>query len=107
MDRQRLSHKFRNRILTSIEASGAANREIKRRTRAVQVFPSVESMIGLVGAVMAELDEDWSGRCAIASTDLLERKAASEPAVDPDTAARTERLVLVAVESASLAGRRT
>ena len=72
----------------------------------MQVFPSVESMIRLVGAVMAELDEDWSGRCAIASMDLLERKVASEPAVDPDTAARAERLVLVAVESAGLAGRR-
>ena len=63
-------------------------------------------MIRLVGAVMAELDEGWLGRCAIASMDLLERKAASEPAVDPDTASRAERLVLVAVESAGLAGRR-
>ena len=39
------------------------------------MFPSVESMIRLVGAVMAELDEDWSGRCAIASMDLLERES--------------------------------
>ena len=42
------------------------NREIKRRTRTVQVFPSVESTIRLVGAVMAEADEDWSARRCIA-----------------------------------------
>lgn len=39
-----------------------ANREIKRRSRVVQVFPSTASMIRLVGAVCAEIDEDWSSR---------------------------------------------
>lgn len=38
------------------------NREIKRRSRVVQVFPSVESVLRLVGAVCAERDEDWSSR---------------------------------------------
>lgn len=34
------------------------NREIKRRSRLVQVFPSAESMLRLAGAVCAEQDED-------------------------------------------------
>lgn len=37
-----------------------ANREIKRRSRVVQVFPSERSLERLVGAVMCELDEQWS-----------------------------------------------
>lgn len=37
-----------------------ANREIKRRSRVVQVFPSEKSLERLVGAVMCELDEQWS-----------------------------------------------
>ena len=58
----------RRRIRTN-NVQERTSREIKRRTRAVQVFPSVESMIRLVGAVMAE------------------------------------RLVLVAMESAGMAGK--
>lgn len=65
----------RRRIRTN-NVQERTNREIKRRTRAVQVFPSVESMIRLVGAVMAECDEEWSCRHAIASMDLLEKAAA-------------------------------
>ena len=36
------------------------NREIKRRSRVVQVFPSVKSLERLVGAVMCDQDEAWS-----------------------------------------------
>jgi putative transposase len=36
------------------------NREIKRRSRVVQVFPSVRSLERLVGAVMCEQDDAWS-----------------------------------------------
>ncbi len=82
-----------------------ANREIKRRTRAVQVFPSVGSMIGLVGAVTAECDEDWPCRHATASMDLLEKAVAPEPAIGEEAAAMAERLVLVAMESAGMPGK--
>lgn len=92
----------RRRIRTN-NVQERANREIKRRTRAVQVFPSVESMMRLVGAVMAELDEDWSGRHAIASMDLLEKPCAPERQIGPETRSRAERLVLVAMESAGMA----
>ena len=63
----------RRRIRTN-NVQERTNWEIKRRTRAVRVFPSVESMFRLVGAVMAECDEDWSCRHAIASMDLLEKR---------------------------------
>ena len=37
-----------------------ANREIKRRARVVQVFPSTASLERLAGAVMCDQDEAWS-----------------------------------------------
>ena len=39
-----------------------ANRELKRRSRVVQVFPGRKSLIRMMGAVFAEMDEDWAGR---------------------------------------------
>ena len=38
-----------------------ANREIKRCSRVVQVFPSESSLLRLVGAVMCDQAETWSG----------------------------------------------
>lgn len=38
------------------------NRELKRRSRVVQVFPSRKSLIRLIGAVFSEIDEDWATR---------------------------------------------
>lgn len=94
----------RRRIRTN-NVQERTNREIKRRTRTVQVFPSTESMIRLVGAVMAEADEDWSTRRCMATMDALEREAPPEPAIDAETRLRAERLVLVAMESAGVAPR--
>ena len=36
-----------------------ANEEIKRRTKVVGVFPSVESMMRLVGSVLIDVNEEW------------------------------------------------
>ena len=47
-----------------------ANREIKRRTRVVQGFPSKASLIRLVGAALIEADEEWSVRCMISKPSL-------------------------------------
>ena len=38
-----------------------ANRELKRRSRVVQVFPSRKALIRMMGAVFSEMDEDWAG----------------------------------------------
>lgn len=39
-----------------------ANRELKRRSRVVQVLPGRKSPIRMMGAVFSEMDEDWAGR---------------------------------------------
>lgn len=91
----------RRRIRTN-NVQERANREIKRRTRVVQVFPSAESMIRLVGAVMAEADEDWSTRRCMATMDALETPLPPEPAIGAETRLRAERLVLVAMETAGM-----
>ena len=64
------------------------NREIERRLRVVQGFPSEAALVRLVGAVLCEADEDWSSRSYIAPESLAElwepSRAASAQAHDPD-----------------------
>jgi putative transposase len=80
-----------------------ANREIKRRSRVVQVFPSVKSLIRLVGAVCCEIDEDWSSRCYIAPDSLAVLKEEAKPAepvkATEEDRQRATRLIMVAMES--------
>ena len=65
-----------------------ANREIKRRSRVVQVFPSERSLERLVGAVMCELDEQWSESRYFAYgkiQELYDEKRKKGPAGPPPT----------------------
>ena len=48
--------------LRADDARERADREPRRRSRVVQVFPSRKSPIGMMGAVFSEMDEDWAGR---------------------------------------------
>lgn len=74
------------------------NAELKRRTRVVQVFPSRESLVRLVGAVCCEQNDAWEGasnfidaRSLRAVQDGSWAPRAAEP--DPAQAARVLRLV--------------
>lgn len=50
-----------HRRLRTNNVQERANRELKRRSRVVQVFPSRKSPIRMLGAAFAEMDEDWAG----------------------------------------------
>jgi putative transposase len=57
-----LPPEHRRRLRTS-NAIEQLNKEIKRRTRVATLFPNAESLLRLVSAVLAEIDEEWtSGR---------------------------------------------
>lgn len=54
------THRVRMRTSNVLER---LNRELKRRTRVVSIFPSEASLLRLASAVLMETDEDWmSGR---------------------------------------------
>lgn len=96
----------RRRIRTN-NVQERMNREIKRRSRVVQVFPSAESMLRLVGAACAEQDEDWSSRRYISPESMgrLSEPAAPEPAESEESRRRGLMVVETAMELAG-GGRR-
>ena len=77
-----------------------ANEEIKRRTRAVGVFPSEESMLRLVGAVLADVNDEWLSSQFIDAASL-KGVARAEPGPGPipeEVAEKARILVDAAVE---------
>ncbi len=55
-----------SRKISSTNMLERLNREIRRRTNVVGIFPSMDSYIRLVTAYLIEYGEDWStGRCYI------------------------------------------
>ena len=53
-------HEHHVRLRTD-DVQERANRELKRRSRVVQVLPGRKSLIRMMGAVFSEMDEDWAG----------------------------------------------
>lgn len=46
------------------------NREVKRRTKVVSIFPSEESCIRLISAMLVETNDSWAGRVYIKATEV-------------------------------------
>lgn len=60
--------KIDHRKISSTNMVERLNREIRRRTKVVGIFPSMDSYIRLVTSYLIEYSEDWStGRCYIDS----------------------------------------
>ncbi|MGI9487546.1 MAG: IS256 family transposase [Geminicoccaceae bacterium] len=56
-----LPEPHRRRLRTSNLMERAIQQEIKRRTAKIRVFPSQESLLRLVSAILAEIDDEWAG----------------------------------------------
>ena len=59
------------------------NREIKRRTDSVQVFPSADSLVRLVGAVCLDQDDAWLAARNFIDARSLQGDVAAAPAPEP------------------------
>lgn len=81
-----------------------ANCEIKRRTRAVHIFPSRESLLRLVGAVLIDINETWEhGRfmTAPAMRRVMTPHATKPCEIGEEIRRRAEQIIADALASAA------
>ena len=69
------------------------NREIRRRTDVVGIFPGRDALIRLVGAVLAEQHDEWTEMRRYIGLDVLAKSRASAPT----TTSPTEEVTLTAI----------
>jgi transposase-like protein len=72
------------------------NREIRRRTDVVGIFPDRPSIIRLVGAVLAEQHDEWAEGRRYLGLDVLARAQAVDTATDPEEVTDPELQALTA-----------
>ena len=77
-----------------------ANEEIKRRTKVVGVFPSVESMMRLVGSVLIDVNEEWLEMNFIDAASLkgVARSEADSRPIPADVMEKARVYVAAAIE---------
>lgn len=100
-----------HRRLRTNNVQERANRELKRRSRVVQVFPSRKSLIRMLGAVFAEMDEDWASRRwfteeSIAKASDGKGARAPEPLYDGTAAEHAARIIALVVADGGIPARK-
>ena len=77
-----------------------ANEEIKRRTKVVGVFPSVESMMRLVGSVLIDVNEEWLEMSFIDAASLrgVARSEADPRPIPADVMEKARIYIAAAIE---------
>ena len=77
-----------------------ANEEIKRRAKVINVFPSVESMMRLVGSVLIDVNEGWLGTSFIDATSLkgVTRSQEEPQPISDDVMERARICVMTAID---------
>ncbi len=71
------------------------NREIKRRTSVVQVFPSTASLLRLVGAVCCDQNDAWACERNFIDRRSMEGPLSAAPSPEPSPAEVGSVLALV------------
>ena len=94
-----LPHGHHIRLRTS-DARERANEEAGRRARVINVFPSVESMMRLVGSVLIDVNEGWLGTSFIDATSLkgVTRSQEEPQPISDDVMERARICVMTAID---------
>ncbi|MFQ5589394.1 MAG: transposase [Nitrospiria bacterium] len=69
-----LPSKYRRR-LKSTNMQERLIQEVRRRERVIRIFPNEASALRLIGALLAEIHEDWQTRCYLEMTEFNEWQA--------------------------------